>query len=348
MVPCGQITGQLSNVNPNFKWEVSRTAIVDCENKDDKLLSAEFSVGNSRWQLCLQPKGNADSKDGFMAISLCLRSFTTQVLNISIEIYLVNVHSGQASVLVESRNTEFSNGSSHVFTDFTDRYNLFYGHEEFLVDDNIPIFLKIVPRCNINNEVPVTFENLFGNEKFSDVKIALGNNEYLHAHKNILASQSSVFAAMFEHKMKENIENLITIKDIDRDVVMAMVHFMYSGKVNDIEKVALRLFIAADRYDVGSLKFVCEEYLCNSLSPENAVECLVLADKYDARKLYTKAIDFTVSNISVIIDKPEFTALSAGSGNCVLLTLIRKLILLIPNSVSRIKQCGNCGSTNLY
>ena len=81
----------------------------------------------------------------------------------------------------------------------------------------------------------------------------------LNAHKNILATASDIFAAMFTHDMLEKKSNSIRITDIDYDVLKEMLRFIYMGQVENMETIASDLFIAADKYNnQGS-----EELLCN-------------------------------------------------------------------------------------
>ena len=53
---------------------------------------------------------------------------------------------------------------------------------------------------------------LFGEEKFSDVKITCGK-EVFHCHRSILSVRSPVFAAMFQSDMIENTSRNVNIKD---------------------------------------------------------------------------------------------------------------------------------------
>ena len=46
------------------------------------------------------------------------------------------------------------------------------------------------------------------------------------------------------------------------------------------------------QYDLGRLKTMCEESLCNSLSVENAADTLVLADLHSAEQLKAISIEF--------------------------------------------------------
>jgi speckle-type POZ protein len=60
-----------------------------------------------------------------------------------------------------------------------------------------------------------------------------------------LAAPSSVFAAMFRHDMREKRENRVVITDMDENVVEAMLQFICSDKLINLEKLAQELLAAA-------------------------------------------------------------------------------------------------------
>ena len=66
--------------------------------------------------------------------------------------------------------------------------------------------------------------------KFSDCVVACEGREF-RCHKNILASRSTVFDAMFTHDMEENRKSKVDIVDLDGDTVHDMIRYIYSGKV---------------------------------------------------------------------------------------------------------------------
>lgn len=88
--------------------------------------------------------------------------------------------------------------------------------------------------------------NLFENPNFSDVTLTCGNREF-KMHKAILASRSAVFSAMFEHQMLEGKSNRVQIEDVDSDVMTEVLRFIYTGKINNIDKMADLLLPAADK-----------------------------------------------------------------------------------------------------
>lgn len=52
---------------------------------------------------------------------------------------------------------------------------------------------------------------------------------------------------MFEHKMLEGKINRVTIEDVDPDIMIEVLRFIYTDKANGIEKMADLLLAASDK-----------------------------------------------------------------------------------------------------
>ena len=151
------------------------------------------------------------------------------------------------------------------------------------------------------------YEKLLNDNKFSDVILNVGG-EKIHAHKNILAIKSAVFATMFEHDMAEKEQNVVEIKDISSNVLKEMLRYIYVGRVNNIIEIASDLLVAADKYLLANLKNMCQETLCDNLSHSNVIKYLNLAETNNARILKTRVIIYIGSNLINVINDPEFQA----------------------------------------
>ncbi|XP_065209108.1 speckle-type POZ protein-like [Planococcus citri] len=132
-------------------------------------------------------------------------------------------------------------------------------------------------------------------EDFSDVTISVDGKNY-PAHKLILAARSSVFKAMFKNDMRESQKNHITITDMEKETFEEMLHYIYSGKVRNLEKSAFELLLVADKYDLEELKNACERLLITKISAENVGKILVLADMHNAEELKGRALRFIKEN----------------------------------------------------
>ena len=145
---------------------------------------------------------------------------------------------------------------------------------------------------------------LFGDEKFSDIKITCGG-EVFHCHRSILSVRSPVFEAMFQSDMVENISRTVDIKDIKPEVFKEMLHFIYTGVISTdsvMDEIGKDLLGAANQYQLDLLKNKCEEKLCSSLEVSNSVELLVLADLYQAPKLRRMALRLVARNMDTIVN----------------------------------------------
>ncbi|OXU28397.1 hypothetical protein TSAR_013525 [Trichomalopsis sarcophagae] len=153
------------------------------------------------------------------------------------------------------------------------------------------------------------FESLLDNSEYSDVKFIVGKKT-LYAHKIILAARSSVFSAMFRHCMREKEQTIINIEEISYEVLKEVLRYIYAGKVNQNGSIiAKELIVAADKYNIVELKDECGKLLCNSLTSENAIECLNFAYLHNIDNLRESAIGFIVQNGKDMLNKPGFDSL---------------------------------------
>ena len=122
--------------------------------------------------------------------------------------------------------------------------------------------------------------------------------------KAILAARSTVFAAMFQHDMKEAAMNRVNIVGIDPDTFEALLRFINTDQVALTVEMSKSLLAAANRYFVDLLKWKCEKFLAQDLSMKNCCERLILADTQDAPNL-KKAAGNIIRKSSVKLKKTE-------------------------------------------
>jgi speckle-type POZ protein len=84
--------------------------------------------------------------------------------------------------------------------------------------------------------------------------------------------------------MKEKAMNCIRIRDMKARVLKAMLLFIYTDTMPEIDKedvfvVTQHLLVAADRYDLERLKLICEDRLEMATGTRNPSTRRVLPDK---------------------------------------------------------------------
>ncbi|XP_065218140.1 protein roadkill-like [Planococcus citri] len=193
-----------------------------------------------------------------------------------------------------------------------------------LVDDQLTISLQIscfiqcsnlrmpdssLDRNIIKCDLSDNLNSLLENPKFADVKLSVNGKSYL-AHKAVLAARSRVFARLFEDLDEEDGKkrNKIIMNGtyFDEDVMKAMLQYIYTGKCEAINRSADRLLVVADEYELDGLKKSCSKLLEGSLSVENAINTLQLADTHHSNELKSRAIDFIVENSVQVLNTTEW------------------------------------------
>jgi len=115
--------------------------------------------------------------------------------------------------------------------------------------------------------------------------------EEIPAHKIILSSRSSYFRALFNSGMSEATTNRLVVDDIDATTFKAVLKFLYCGRLpEDLRPSAMKYIPVAEKYDIEDLKIASEDALSESLTLDNGVDALILADLYDCYILKMKAV----------------------------------------------------------
>lgn len=154
--------------------------------------------------------------------------------------------------------------------------------------------------------------------KYYDVTLRVMDQE-MQAHKMILASRSSIFAALFDTVNEERLRNPshIDVKDIKPEVMTEVLRYIYTNEVHNISMYAKDLLYAADEFDLGNLREMCEMELCENITPENAYDVLTLATKIKAERLRLRAARYINSHLMEIIQTPSFNKIIDTDSSCI-------------------------------
>ena len=142
--------------------------------------------------------------------------------------------------------------------------------------------------------------NIFNDSSFSDFTVACQGREFM-CHQAILAGRSTYFHKMLSHDMEEKEQKCVDIQDFTADIVKEMLLYIYTGKAGDLEENAAGLLAAAEKYDLQELKRMCEESLCSTMTTDNVLDMLVLADHNNADLVRTAALKLIVENGDQIV-----------------------------------------------
>ena len=100
-----------------------------------------------------------------------------------------------------------------------------------------------------NLELSKQLSTFRSNPLFSDVTIcATFDGQEFPAHRVILASRSTVFAAMFNHAdLEENQKGRVEIPDVSGQVLEAFLAYLYSNDLSAIDQYCTKLLDLADK-----------------------------------------------------------------------------------------------------
>ncbi|XP_072980424.1 BTB/POZ and MATH domain-containing protein 3-like [Typha angustifolia] len=274
------------------------------------ICSCTFNVGGHDWNIRVYPDGHYEEHANFVAVYLNVVSvpndtrtnFTLSLLDPS----GVPVFSQHYSGTFKFR--EHGWGSRR----FINRNKL--ETRTYLQDDCIAILCKLsviqkhlvreVPKKTSSVLVPPTnlHKNLLGlleSGMRTDVAFQVGGKLIL-AHRCILAARSPVFMAELFGSMKEGRIPRIEIDDIEAVVFEALLHFVYSDSLPQIENssttMAQHLLVAADRYGLERLRLMCEDKLCKDMDVSTVASTLALAEQHRCFKLKLACFDFIASH----------------------------------------------------
>ncbi|XP_008217289.1 speckle-type POZ protein-like A [Nasonia vitripennis] len=333
-MPSCSLVGEVSSVTSTYKW-VIKNFCTGCKSVDDRLISSEFPIFNAGvktlWLLELYPKGSNDSSKDYLSLFLYNLSKATITINVSFAI--LNAKNEVAFYKIFSKQS--LDKVSWGYPCFVSRDYVTNMENKILVDDELTVICEILlnpikrkdtlkmeeeneddePETDDETEENKnslrllefdTFERLITEEdKFSYVTLKIGKQTW-KAHKCVLAKRSSVLATMFQEDIKDSVVN---IENVEPEVFMEFLRYVYSGKVNDIKEIAKELLILSEKYKLDTLFQICETTLSNDLDVSNVVKRLKLVHTYKALNLKKTAVEFVISNAKDIVVIPDFKEL---------------------------------------
>ncbi|GFU03189.1 protein roadkill [Nephila pilipes] len=145
----------------------------------------------------------------------------------------------------------------------------------------------IIPTAHLANadvekmvDLRKDFECLYVEGILSDVELRTATRTF-PAHKAILSSRSPVFLAMFTTDMKEKLQECVDVPDVEDEILRRMLLYVYTNALVGLQQEsALKLYAAADKYEIVALKSKCRSFLKRTLCPNSLCDVLVLGDMH--------------------------------------------------------------------
>lgn len=309
--------------------------------------SAAFTVAGHNWCICCYPAGTwRHMYTDYVGVYLALLSKNTEV-TARFTLSLVDQATGLSVVLYEVETPRVfttkadavgpgaSTAGSYSFIKKTElEASPYMRDDSIVIECDVTVVTNKRPRLDQGNQATMDFElevppsdlsdnlgKLLEEKKGSDVTFEVGG-EVFPAHRAVLAMRSPVFDAELFGPMEEKTSQLITVQDMNPDVFRALLHFIYTDSMpdmegfddDDIKEMIKHLIIAADRYAMGRLKRICEGILCKSLDAQNVATIHALADQHHCCNLKNACIEFIASSeIDKVVSSQEYVDLKKSS-----------------------------------
>ena len=106
----------------------------------------------------------------------------------------------------------------------------------------------------------------------------------------IVASQSPFFKSKLEPWDTD--DRSIDMSDLDPQIVEAIIKFMYTEQVPNIDTLAPDLLAASEQYQLSALTNLCEKTLIKKLTDSSALSLLKLAISHNAHDLQAKVQEY--------------------------------------------------------
>ena len=146
-------------------------------------------------------------------------------------------------------------------------------------------------------------DSLLEEKIFWDTKVQVGESVF-KVHKVILASASDVFKKMFENEMQEKKTGVVNICDVDPKVMSDLLSYIYTGSAPNMKSHTKELLVAADKYGMDNLVFICMKQLESDLLPETIADIVFVADRIALGKpLKDACINFIREHSSVLLSE---------------------------------------------
>jgi hypothetical protein len=128
----------------------------------------------------------------------------------------------------------------------------------------------------------------FNNDNCSDCSIVCSDSVHLPAHRFIIAVRCPAIHAL----LTESSSFQLAVNDFDSATMLEILRYIYTGKVQNLDKLLFQIFIAAKKYGLKELKVFCFSKLIKQMSQTNVFDTLILADQHNAKKLEKECLDF--------------------------------------------------------
>jgi len=308
-------TGRKVRATKTLEWTIADFEQEIKTAKTGEIIKLEnIEVGGTKWHFELFPAGETTTVKEFVSVYCSSKNETPTTAKISFSVQSQAPNDGNLTKEFTHNFTQTQGPTGYP------KFIIHHYVHKLLVDGNLKLAIKITVYGEKETTIQVKdYQNVdaiemaekmklskdlkecWMNDDFSDVQIKCGGVIF-YCHRIILAKRSAHFRTMLEGDFKEGQTRVIKIKEMEVDTLRAILKYIYSGELGNMETNAMFLMEASDRFDMAELKDICENYLIgNYIKLENVIDTLLMADLHKAMKLKKAALEMIVANSDAVI-----------------------------------------------
>ena len=155
--------------------------------------------------------------------------------------------------------------------------------------------------------------HMFNNSDMSDISFTCeGSDKTFHAHKYVLGTSSAVFHSMFYGGLAVK-DSIVSLPDTNEESLEQFLRFLYTEDCTLTAGNVVAIMYLATKYILLSLNEKCVNFLLKNLNPENVLDVLPQATRFDEKELEKRCWECIETNISKIIASDSFNNISQAT-----------------------------------
>ncbi|GFT73934.1 hypothetical protein NPIL_153451 [Nephila pilipes] len=169
------------------------------------------------------------------------------------------------------------------------------------------------------------FISLWTKGELSDVEL-LTTTRTIPAHKAFLCARSRVFKVIFTSDGQKSTDSVV-VSHLDYDTAYRMLMYVYTNSLDGLQwESAIKLYAAADKFEIIPLRRRCSSFLNNNLSPSNLYEVFHLAHLCDDFDLLTIAQEYALAHEEEVFHSEQWKEFTKNNAIVAAETMLLKWI----------------------
>lgn len=153
---------------------------------------------------------------------------------------------------------------------------------------------------------------LLNNKEYSDVRFSVGPEErIIYGHKCIISARCPFFKQMFDEM---NPDDVCSIHGISTPDFLALLEFIYTNCCSKLtQENVFDILAAANKYGLGKMTKICEDFLMKHVTVERACESMEAAVTFDLDRLFKEVMLYFEKYTLKIFKSDSFKEMSAST-----------------------------------